>query len=200
MKDKSSAKDRIMEAAEEVFAQKGYHDSVVDEIVRRTDMSKGGIYFHFPSKERLFFAVIDHLADRLVERIQKSVAQEQSAIGRLDITLTTVLESLGNQRRLAKLLLIQGYSMGNAFEKKRMEVHSRFVSLIKDNLDMAVEEGSIPPIDSAIASYIWLGAVNEVVIRWLYTGEPAPIKKALPVLKRLLLGGIGVDAKLSNGG
>lgn len=61
-------------------------------------------------------------------------------------------------------------------------------------------EGSIPPIDTNIASHIWLGAINEVLIRWLYTGEPAPVKEALPVLKRLLLSGIGVDTKVSVGG
>ena len=189
-----------MEAAEVVFAEKGYHDTAMDEIVRRTDMSKGGLYFHFPSKERLFFAVMDHLGNRLAERINTSIAQESSAIARLEIALTTVLESLGKRRRLAKLLLVQGYSMGNAFEKKRIETYSRFASLIKDNLDLAVEEGSIPPIDTEIVSHLWVGAVNEVLIRWLYTGKPAPVKEALPVLKKILLRGVGVEAKVSIGG
>ena len=200
MKVGLTPRDRIMEAAEAVFAEKGYHAAAVDEIVRRTDMSKGGVYFHFPSKERLFFAVLDHLADRLVDRIRRSVAQEKSAVARLEIALTTVLESLGKRRKLAKLMLVQGYSMGNAFEKKRVETYSRFASLIKQDLDQAVAEGSIPPIDTEITSHIWLGAINEVLIRWLYTGEPAPIKEALPVLKRLLLNGIGVDTKVSVGG
>ena len=144
--------------------------------------------------------MLDHLADRLVDRIQKSMAQEKSAVARLEIALTTVLERLGKRRRLAKLMLVQGYSMGNAFEKKRVEIYSRFASLIKQDLDQAVAEGSIPPIDTNIASHIWLGAISEVLIRWLYTGEPAPVKEALPVLKRLLLSGIGVDTKVSVGG
>jgi len=200
MKTKLTARDRIMEAAEVVFSEKGYHDAAMDEIVRRTDMSKGGLYFHFPSKERLFFAVMDHLGNRLAERINASIAQESSAIARLEIALTTVLESLGKRRRLAKLLLVQGYSMGNAFEKKRIETYSRFASLIKDNLDLAVEEGSIPPLDTEIVSHLWVGAVNEVLIRWLYTGKPAPVKEALPVLKKILLRGVGAEAKISIGG
>ncbi|MFB3091610.1 MAG: TetR/AcrR family transcriptional regulator [Dehalococcoidia bacterium] len=200
MKTRPTARDRIMEAAEVVFAEKGYHDTAMDEIVRRTDMSKGGLYFHFPSKERLFFAVMDHLGNRLAERINASIAQESDAIARLEIALTTVLESLGKRRRLAKLLLVQGYSTGNAFEKKRIETYSRFASLIKDNLDLAVEEGSIPPIDTEIVSHLWVGAVNEVLIRWLYTGKPAPVKEALPVLKKILLRGVGVEAKVSIGG
>ncbi len=82
--------------------------------------------------------------------------------------------------------------MGNSFEKKRIEIFSRFAEAIKHNLDLAVQEGSIPPTDTSIVAYIWLGAINEVIIRWLYTGKPSPVKEALPVLRQVLLRGVGV--------
>ena len=189
-----------MEAAEAVFSEKGYHAAAMDEIVRRTNMSKGGLYFHFPSKERLFFSVMDHLGQRLVDRIEARIAREDEGVARLEVALTTVLESLGKRRRLAKLLLIQGYSMGNAFEKKRVEIYSRFASLIKDNLDLAVKEGSILPVDTEIASYLWVGAINEALIRWLYTGKPEPVKEALPELKKMLLRGVGAKERVNIGG
>ena len=187
MPPKLKTRDRIMEAAEAVFAEKGYHDAAMDEIVRRTSVSKGGLYFHFPSKERLFFAVMDHLGRRLVRRIEEKIAGQEKAIDRLEVALTTALELLGRRRRLAKLLLIQGYSMGNAFEQKRTEIYSGFASLIEDNLERAVAEGSIRPVNTRIASYIWVGAINEALIRWLYTGSPDPVQEALPELKLILL-------------
>ena len=49
-------------------------------MVRRTNMSKGGLYFHFPSKERLFFSVMDHLGQRLVDRIEDRIAQEDKGL------------------------------------------------------------------------------------------------------------------------
>ena len=187
MPPKIKTRERIMEAAEALFAEKGYHDAAMDEIVRRTSVSKGGLYFHFPSKERLFFAVMDHLGRRLVRRIEEKIAGQEKAIDRLEVALTTVLELLGRRRRLAKLLLIQGYSMGNAFEQKRTEIYSGFASLIEDNLERAVAEGSIRPLNTRIASHIWVGAINEVLIRWLYTGSPDPVREALPELKLILL-------------
>ena len=176
-----------MEAAEALFAEKGYHDAAMDEIVRRTSVSKGGLYFHFPSKERLFFAVMDHLGHRLLRRIEDRIGREETGIDRLQVALTTALEVLGKRRRIAKLLLVQGYSMGNSFEKKRVEIYSGFASLIEENLDRAVAEGSIRPVNVRIASYIWVGAINEVLIRWLYTGSPDPVREALPELKKILL-------------
>lgn len=189
-----------MEAAEAVFSEKGYHDAAIDEIVRRTDMSKGGIYFHFPSKEKLFFAVVDHLGRRLIESIKSEILEVEDPIDRLKLALSTVLQTLGKRRRLAKLLLVQGYSMGNSFERKRVEIYSNFAMLIKDNLDIAVEQRSIPALDTEIASCLWVGALNEVVIRWIYTGQPSPISRALPVLTKMLLQGVGAQEESRNGG
>ena len=187
MPPKLKTRDRIMEAAEALFAEKGYHDAAMDEIVRRTSVSKGGLYFHFPSKERLFFAVMDHLGHRLVRRIEDRIGREEAGIDRLEVALTTALEVLGKRRRIAKLLLVQGYSMGNSFEKKRVEIYSGFASLIEENLDRAIAEDTIRPVNTRIASYLWVGAINEVLIRWLYTGSPDPVREALPELKRILL-------------
>jgi AcrR family transcriptional regulator len=186
-------RDKILEAAEIAFAEKGYHDTVVDEIVRRTAISKGGVYFHFPSKEELFFAVMDNLAERLVRRVEAEMEKQPRPLDKLDVALTTVLESLSRRRRLARLLLLQGYSMGNAFEKKRIEIFSRFALLVKQGLAQAVAEGDISPVDTSIVAFAWLGAINEVVIRWLLTGGPEPVQEAMPVLRRLLFRGIGVD-------
>jgi len=190
---RSHTRERILEAAEVVFAEKGYHAAAVDEIVRRTDISKGGVYFHFPSKEELFFAVMDSLADRLVRRVEAEMAGQPDALDKLDVALSTVLESLSMRRRLARLLLLQGYSMGNAFENKRMEIFSRFALLVKQGLAQAVAEGDIQPVEISIVAFAWLGAINEVIIRWLLTGEPEPIQEAMPVLRSILFRGIGVE-------
>ena len=45
--DKSATRERILDAAAEVFATKGYHSSVVDDIVHDSNTSKGAVYFHF---------------------------------------------------------------------------------------------------------------------------------------------------------
>ena len=189
-------RERILEAAEVVFAEKGYHDTAMDEIVRRTEISKGGVYFHFPSKEELFFALMDDLANRLVSRVENNMAKEPRALDKLDVALTTVLESLSQRRRLARLLLLQGYSMGNNFEKKRVEIFSRFALLVKQGLAQAVSDGDIQPMGAAeaeIVAFAWLGAINEMLIRWLLTGEPRPVQEAIPVLRGFLFRGIGVN-------
>jgi AcrR family transcriptional regulator len=54
---KEEAKSRILEAANKVFAERGYHESTMDDIAKRLGVSKGAIYLYFSSKEDLFEAM-----------------------------------------------------------------------------------------------------------------------------------------------
>jgi TetR/AcrR family fatty acid metabolism transcriptional regulator len=188
---RETTRERILEAAEDAFADTGYHETLVDDIAGRTSLSKGGFYFHFPSKEELFFAVIDRLAGRLTRRAEAAAAACESPLAGADAALSEVLIRLGRRRRLAKVLLVQGYSMGSAFEKKRVEIFGQFAAVIQDGLDRAVEAGEISPVNTEVVARAWLGAVNEIIVNWVYLGTPTP-GEALPVLRTILVGGLEV--------
>ena len=57
---KEIAQNKILDAAYEVFIGKGYSDTTMDDIVKRSEMSKGAIYHYYSSKKTLFLALIDH--------------------------------------------------------------------------------------------------------------------------------------------
>nr|WP_290670170.1 TetR/AcrR family transcriptional regulator [Ardenticatena sp.] len=189
-----ATRQRILDAAMRIFSHKGYHDTRVDEIAEASETSKGAIYFHFPSKERIFLALIDQFADLLEAQLEKVLAETPGGIERVDAALRVCLETFGQYRQLAKIVLVQAVGLGQVFEQKRIEVHQRFVQVIKRELDKAVAEGDIPPIDTEVAALAWMGALNEVVIRWVHTGEPDPTR-SLPTLRVMLLRSVGVDVE-----
>src|SRR5438067_7023582 len=55
-----STKQRLLEAAEEVFAQKGYEAASVDEITKRAGANRAAISFHFGGKERLYIETVKY--------------------------------------------------------------------------------------------------------------------------------------------
>src|SRR5439155_10925779 len=85
--------ERILDSATRVFADKGYHGSLVDEIALEAETSKGGVYFHFPNKQAIFMALLDRLAKMLRERIEDAVSTEQAPIARAEIALKVVVET-----------------------------------------------------------------------------------------------------------
>jgi AcrR family transcriptional regulator len=190
MTKSEDTRERILDAALNIFASKGYHDTRMDEIVEASDTSKGSIYFHFPNKERLFLALVDQFADLLERRVVEAVEQEEQGIMQVRAALQACLETFGRYRRPAKILLVQATGLGSVFEKKRIEVNDRFASLIRKYLDEAIAVGDIAPVDTEVVSYAWMGAIYGIVIRWVYTGEPDS-ERILSALLPLLLKSVG---------
>lgn len=167
-----STKERILDAALNIFSNKGYHDTRLDEIVSESQTSKGAIYFHFPNKERLFLALVDQFADLLERRVTEAIEGAPPGMVRVRAALEATLDAFSKYRRPAKILLVQAVGLGTTFENKRMEINERFAHLIETYLQEAVEVGDIAPLDTEVVSHAWMGAIYNVIIRWVYTGEP----------------------------
>lgn len=190
-RDKDATRARLLEAAEQVFAEKGYHGTVVDDIIRASDSSKGGFYFHFPNKQAIFLALLDALVPKLAAAVDRAIAAEADPIAQLDAALTTVLNLFSRHRRLSKILLVEAVGLGHGFDERLMRTRGQFARLIQTHLDRVVAAGAIPPLDTETVSWAWFGAINELVVRWLVTSQPARLENVLPTLRLMLLRSIG---------
>ena len=183
---------RILDAAIDVFAEKGYHDTAVDDIVRASDTSKGAVYFHFPNKQGIFMVLVDELTKMLAQRVEKSIAREHGAVAKLESALKTVTDIFTRHRKLSRILFVEVMGAGRSCDPKLIDIHARFAEIIRRHLDAAVADGAISPIDTDMAAYAWFGAINEIITRWLYTDKPQPLTTVLPELRSLLLRSVGV--------
>lgn len=190
---------RILDAAIQVFAEKGYHETRMDDIVTRAGSSKGSVYFHFTSKQQIFLAILDLFADRLERGVKEAIQNETGGVQKVDAALRTCLEIFGRYGGLAKVFLVQAAGLGNIIEEKRLEINARFSRLIQEYLDQAVQEGELAPMNTEIIAMAWVGAIYEVVIRWILTGQPA-LEQSLPVLRTFLLRSVGMEPNISAAG
>jgi TetR/AcrR family transcriptional regulator, fatty acid metabolism regulator protein len=181
---------KILEAAVQVFAQKGYHETRVDDIVAESKTSKGSVYFYFPSKQDIFLGLIDTFSGLLENRLNEAIQKEVHGVQQMDTALHICLKLFSQYRTLAKIALVQAVGLGVVFEERRRDLNQRFAHIIQTRLDQAVSDGSIPPIQTELAARIWVGALNEIVVHWIYTGEP-DLESAIPEIKAFLLRSIG---------
>ena len=183
---------RILDAALSVFTRRGYREASVDEIAEEAQTSKGGVYFHFPGKQTLFRALLDLSSRRLMDRIEVAIAKQSDPLGRADAALTTVLNAFAGHRALARLFMVEALGAGPEFQQRILQIHDEFIAVIKRHLDAAVEAGLVEPLDTAIASRAWFGALNEVILHWLFAGEPEHLEDAYKALRPLLRRSVGL--------
>ena len=79
----------ILDAADQLFVEKGYHDTAIDDIAARVGISKGTVYLHFASKEDLVFALLER------------------GVGQLQATLDEILAAPGTPREKLSAVMRQ---------------------------------------------------------------------------------------------
>lgn len=77
------ARQELLSAAAEVFVERGFHDTSVDEVAERAGYSKGTVYWHFAGKEDLFLALVEERVHRptreLIELLRSAPGSQDMA-------------------------------------------------------------------------------------------------------------------------
>src|SRR5450759_1771466 len=64
----------ILQAAEEVLMEKGYHETSIDEIASRVGIAKGTVYLHFARKEDLVIALFERDLEKFLQLVETTIA------------------------------------------------------------------------------------------------------------------------------
>ncbi len=183
---------KILESAAQVFSEKGFYGSVVDDIVKASGTSKGAVYFYFDSKEQIFLSLVEEYAATVAQQLQAAVHRSRGLVAQVEATVATLIRSFQANRALAKIVLVDWLAAGAEFQGTRIALKAMLVEVLRGYLDRAVQDGKIAAQDTEMAAYVWIGAISEVVIRWLNTGKPTPLEEVLAPLTRLLLSSVGL--------
>jgi AcrR family transcriptional regulator len=163
-----ASRERILDAALRLFAERGYSATGVHEIARQAKIEKAALYWHFGSKEGLLAAVLDRMDAELIERIHKQVFLSGSADDRLDRFIHGLRVLVTEHPYIVRLTL------GIALERAHVSPVSRAaVQRIFDRTRDAVIEGfrqsigaELPDLDliaRLVLAYLYEAAVREIV-------------------------------------
>jgi AcrR family transcriptional regulator len=77
-------RERVLEAADRLYVEQGFHATSVDQVAAEAGYSKGAVYSNFASKEDLFFAVYERRAEQGIEEMQRVIEAAGGAARGLD--------------------------------------------------------------------------------------------------------------------
>jgi len=75
--------EQLLDLAERLFAERGFHAASMDELARRAGVSKPVIYDHFGSKEQLFATCVRRTGEVLADQVARAVREESEPRARL---------------------------------------------------------------------------------------------------------------------
>lgn len=77
VKDAAERKNEILDAANELFGQKGFDGTSTNDILEMVGIARGTLYYHFKSKEEIMDALIDRIGSRIISAAQ-AIASDKS--------------------------------------------------------------------------------------------------------------------------
>ncbi len=177
---KEKARRNIIETSAQVFLEKGYHKTKMDDIAERLGVSKGAIYQYFRSKEQLFFDVMDFFMHLRKDEVMSIILSEDPMrIASADFIGMKIERALQTQSFGLDLFL---EAARNDLLRERMtevlqEIYDEFIDLttdlkergvIKRDADVGVIwRGIVALRDGLILSILQGAKVTDVKATWV---------------------------------
>jgi len=147
----------LLDAAEAVFAEKGFMSATLDDIARTAGYTKGAIYKHFTAKEDLFLAVNERYWRRYFDTFADVIAAATQVGARELDEIAQRWRQLSNERGAAQaalgyeftLYLLRNPDVRERVADRRHQVAQALASFVAEGLDRIGATLSIPPLTFA---------------------------------------------------
>ena len=182
-----SQRERLLAAAADAVAEKGYADTTVGDILGRAGVSRTTFYQLFDHKLDCFLAALrlaaEIVAAVLAEELERLDEEPPATpLDKLDRLLGSYLQTLADNPALARVFLVEVFAAGADAIRQRHESLERFVDLLAALYgDADGLLGRAP--EQRFAAEVLVGAVSSMVTTMVGTGET----KRLPELREPLL-------------
>ncbi|HEV7399802.1 MAG TPA: TetR/AcrR family transcriptional regulator [Solirubrobacterales bacterium] len=156
-----SQRERLLEAAARIVAEKGYGATTVADLTREAGISRTTFYAMYEDKEACFLAAYDRVAEALVRRVAAAYEAEERWPDRARAGLAALLEALAEEPAIARLALVDVGAAGPAAQRRYRAVLQRLTPLFEEGRDFAPGGRSLPANTSRMAIGAVAGLISE---------------------------------------
>ena len=160
--------ESVLATSVEVFNERGFDGTSIDDLSRRLGISKSAIYHHVESKDALLGLALDRALTGLEEVAEQIRALDGPAVNRLDALLRASVSVLVERLPYVTLLLrVRGNS---EVERTALARRRRLDRLAAELVRQSVAEGDLRPgLDETVTARLLFGMVNSIT-EWLKPG------------------------------
>ena len=153
-------RENILEAAAQVFRQKGFHGASMQDIAEAVNLQKASLYHHVSSKQEILLALLDRALELLLERISAISNQPIPADAKLQQMIRAYLQILAENTDLSAVLLFEHRSLERKQHARHVPNRDRFEALWRSVLAEGVASQLFQCDDPALTARAILGIMN----------------------------------------
>ena len=184
-------RNRILRAAIEVFATKGYFAARMTDVAEAAQVADGTLYLYFEGKEHLLMSIFDDVLGRFITRLDEEVSKIEDPFEKLNVMIRLHLETLGRDQALAHVLQIETRHSRRFLSLVTRGRLGEYLNRVRDIIVEGQESGAFrADISPGLATNLVFGAVDELIMTWLLSSQPGDLLRHHRPLVRMLTDGI----------
>ena len=153
-------RDDILDAAAQVFRQKGYNGASMADIAGAVNLQKASLYHHVSSKQEILLALLERALALLTEQISDIANQPLPADQKLRRMVRAYLQLLAKNPDLSSVLLFEHRSLDRKAHARHVPYRDQFEMLWRDVLKEGVRAGVFACSDAGLAVRGLMGMLN----------------------------------------
>ncbi|MFO0574901.1 MAG: TetR/AcrR family transcriptional regulator [Polyangia bacterium] len=160
---------QIQGVARQLFAERGYHGTKLQDILDAAGIARGTFYLHFDGKR----AVFDHLVDDFLAHIRAVVTPVDvgpgapSPLTQIEENLLRVTTVLYDHRDLTRIVLLSAEGLDAEADAKMADFYGKLHQLLATAFERGQHMRLLRPCDAQVVAHAALGSLKEVALQWI---------------------------------
>ncbi|GAB16632.1 putative TetR family transcriptional regulator [Gordonia effusa NBRC 100432] len=177
---------QLLDAASEIFVERGYHSAGMDEIAIHAGVSKPVLYQHFPSKLDMYIAVVDSHAEKLVSDVNSALSGTTDNRQRVRAAVQAFFDFI-DQDNSGYRLIFSSDAMDPAVIRR---VEGATEACVDAIYGLVMHDSGLDPYRSRMLAAGLVGASQVNARYWLEARRPIDKQTAVDTTVALLWGGL----------
>ena len=191
---RETRREEILRAAQDLFHQRGYANTSIDDIARAVGIKREGLYYYFPNRTQILIEIIKPLGLQLRDRVKEILNSAGSPQEKIRQTVENHLMRFENRFAESKITLRDDYFSENELVLAEMgpiwdEYERLWIAIIVEGQEQGVFDGSLDP---RLAHLGILGLCNWVA-RWYVPNQSLPVPELIDMYNKIILRGLGAN-------
>ena len=183
---------RILDAAVEVIAERGYFNSPVSAIAARAGVADGTIYLYFKSKDDVLRAAIDATFGRFHEQVEERFETLADPKEQLEFIARLHLESAKTNRSMAILLQTEMRQSARFIAEFSHHHLVRYIQVVREVVRRGQQQGAFRrDVSDGVVAHCLFGAIDELLSSAVFTGREYDARDTAAQVVDVVLNGIG---------
>jgi len=188
---------RIIDAAIEVFAAKGFFGARVSEIAESAGVADGTIYLYFRSKDEILISLFEEKMGEINRRFAELLGRFDDPAEKLRHYVVEHLRLVAEQPRLMQVLTIELRQSARFVREYSPKAFAKYLALLGSILEEGQRRGIFrAELDSAVFRRALFGAIDELSLEWVLrggAGDPGSLARTGDQVASFILRGLAPD-------